>query len=163
MDDFARNPCRHHLFEVFGLDPSETDLRAIRTAVQTARDRLGFGRIVARDGTAIELSEADLNALEKELLTPVERLKAEQLVHSMRAFASDPELAWCIERLAQQDRDPVPELIADVRAQAVLAVIEAAVPLLAPPHLADDLPWPSAPASRALRRESLVESVLRDR
>jgi hypothetical protein len=163
MEDFSKNPCRHHLFEVFALDKSETDLRAVRAATQAARDRLHFGRIVARDGTEIQISESELNALEKELLTPVERLKVEQLVHQAHAFSRDPELARCIERLAGEDVDALPELLAEVQGQALLAVVRTTMPLLTPPPLADDLPWPPEPEGRAPRRETLEEAVLRDR
>src|SRR6476660_9069107 len=118
MEDFTQNPCRHHLFEVFALDKSETDLRALRTAVQAARDRLRFGRLLARDGSQLQLKEADLNALEKQLLNPVECLKAEQLVHQAHPFARDGALALCLDRLAAEDKDPLPGLRAEARAQA---------------------------------------------
>jgi hypothetical protein len=163
MEDFSRNPCRHHLFEVFALDKSETDLRAILTTTQAARDRLHFGKIVARDGTEIQISESELNALEKGLLTPVERLKAEQFVHQAHTFSRDPELAWCIEGLTGEDVDALPELLAEVQGQTLLAVVRTTMPLLAPPPLADDLPWPPEPESRAPQRETLAEAVLRDR
>jgi hypothetical protein len=162
MEDFSRNPCRHHLFEVFALDKSETDLRIIRAATQAARDRLGFGRLVARDGTALELTEAELNALEKKLLTPLERLQAEQLVHQAHAFSSDRELARCLGRLAEEDRDPMPGLVADLQAQALRVLLKTTPPLPPPSSLSDDLPWPPEPEACELRRESLLDAILRN-
>lgn len=163
MEDFSRNPCRHHLFEVFALDKSETDLRRIRDAAQAARGRLGFGRIVARDGTEIQLTEAELNALEKKLLTPLERLQAEQLVHQVHTFASDRELSRCLGRLAEEDQDPMPGVVAEVQAQALRALLRTAPPLPIPAPLPDDLPWPPEPEAYPLRSESLADAVLRDR
>jgi hypothetical protein len=163
MENFNGNPCRHHLFEIFALDKSETDLRVIRAATQAARDRLRFGRLVARDGTEIALTEAELNALEKQLLTPLERLKAEQLVHQAHTFANDPELSRCLGRLAEEDQDPMPGLVADVQAQALRALLKTTPPLPPPSPLADDLPWPPEPEGCPLRRESLTDAVLRDR
>lgn len=162
MEDFGRNPCRHHLFEIFALDKSETDLRIIRAATQAARDRLGFGRLVARDGTAIELTEAELNALEKKLLTPLERLQAEQFVHQAHAFSGDRELARCLDRLAEEDQDPMPGVVAEVQAQALRTLLKTAPPLPIPSPLADDLPWPPEPEAYPLRRETLPDAILRD-
>lgn len=163
MEDFRRNPCRHHLFEVFVLDKSETDLRVIRAAAQTARDRLRFGRLAARDGTGIALTEAELNALEKQLLTPLERLQVEQLVHQEHTFGGDPELARCLERLAEEDGDPMPAVVAEAQARALRILLTTAPPLQPPAPLADDLPWPPEPEACELRRESLTDAVLRDR
>ena len=162
MEDFRRNPCRHHLFEVFALDKSETDLRVIRAATQAARDRLRFGRLMARDGTEIALTEAELNALEKQLLTPLERLQAEQLVHQEHTFGSDQELTRCLERLAEEDTDPMPGVVAEVQAQALHILLKTAPLLQPPPSLADDLPWPPEPEACELRRESLADAILRD-
>jgi hypothetical protein len=161
MEDFTRNPCRHHLFEIFNLDKSETDLRAIRTAVQEVQGRLRYSRIVARDGTVLTLSEADLNTLSKVLLTPLERLKTEQLVHQAHAFSQDRELALCMESLAVEEEDPLPGLIAEVQGQALRTLVRTALPLPSP-FLADDLPWPPEPEGYELRRESIKEAIQRE-
>ncbi len=162
MDDFRSNPCRHHLFEVFALDPSETDLYKVRKAVEATWGRLGFGKIVARDGTEIKIGEADLNRLKEQLLTPLSRLQAEQFVHRPHPLAGDPELARAVERLAAEERDATAEVVAAARTELVLRLVKEALPA-PPPPLADDLPWPPEPGEQPLRRESLAEAVLRDR
>ena len=162
MEDFNRNPCRYHIFDIFALDKSETDLRKIRAAIQATRDRLHFGKIEARDGTTIQLSEAEFNTLEKELVHPVERLKAEQLVHQAHAFSRDAELARCIESLANQEGDTLPKLLHEVQGQALLAVVKATIPLLVSSPLADDLPWPPEPPAYFPKRESREDAILRE-
>ena len=162
MEDFSKNPCRHHLFEVFALDRSETDLRTVRAAVQAARDHLRFGKIVARDGAELRLSEADLNALEAELLSPIERLKAEQLIHQEHTFLRDPELSRCLESIAREEGDVLAELLAKVQGEALLAVVRATLSPLPSSPLPDDLPWPPAPEGQAVRHESLLDAVLRE-
>jgi hypothetical protein len=163
MDDFRRNPCRFHLFEVFAVDRSETDLRTLRAAVQTARDRLRYGRIVARDGTELELTEAQLNALESELLDPLRRLRAEQLVHREHPFTRDPELATLLGELQDEELDPFPPLLADARTELLTAVLDVFLPTYHPPPLPDDLPWPPDPEPLELHREPPEEAILRDR
>lgn len=161
--DFTHNPCRRGIFDIFALDRAETDLRAVRAAVQGARDRLQYGRIVARDGSELELTEADLNAAEKVLLDPVERLKAEQLVHQAHRFSEDAELRALVGRLAEDAVDPLPGLVAEIEPAALLAAARGLLPPLAPPPLADDLPWPPPPEPLELHREPLERAILRDR
>ncbi len=163
MDDFSRNPCRSHLFEIFGLDKSETDLRALRSAVQTTRDRLRFGKIKARDGSEIELTEADSNALEEKLFDPLQRLQVEQLVHQEHLFAKDPELISALDELKDEDPAPLTVLVEEARPQVLLAVLQAFLPSFEPPVLAVDLPWPEEPESFGLHREPLEDVILRER
>jgi hypothetical protein len=162
MDDFSRNPCRHHLFEVFALDKSETDLRTVRAAAQAAHDRLRFGKLTARDGSELRMSEAELNRLEQVLMTPVARLAAEQLVHQAHSFAKDPELTGCIASLAAVAADPLAAELGPAQEQVLLRLVRDAMPPLPPSTLADDLPWPPPPPAWAPRRESPAEAVLRD-
>jgi hypothetical protein len=163
MDDFARNPCRHHLFEVFALDKSETDLRAILAATLAARDRLRFGKMVAGDGAELQISEAELNRLEQVLLSPVARLEAEQLVHQAHSFARDPGLAACLARLAHAAAgDPLAAELELALQRVLLLLVRAALPPLPPVTLADDLPWPPAPETSVPRRESPAAAALRD-
>lgn len=157
------HPCRYNAFEVFAVDPSETDLRLLRAAVQTARDRLRFGKVVARDGRELELTEADLNTLEQELLDPARRLQAEQFVHPQHLFARDPEIGLLLAELAGEEADPLPELLEEARPSILTAVLWTLLPTVTPPVLADDLPWPPDPEPCELKRESLEEAILRER
>ncbi len=163
MDDFSNNPCRSHLFEIFALDKSETDLRTLRSAVNTTRDRLRFGKIKARDGSEIELTEADFNALEEKLYDPLQRLQAEQLVHQEHLFAGDQELISALRELEDEDPAPFTDLLEEARPQVLLAVLQAFLPSFEPPVLVDDLPWPEEPEPFELHREPLEEAILRER
>jgi len=159
-DDFSFNPCRRNIFDVFPIDKSQTDLKAINEKRRNAREQWQYGQLVARDGAKLTLSEAELNAFESLLLDPVERLKAEQFVHQAHRFSQDEELAACLQQLKNQT-DLLPELLADLQA-AILARLSRFLPPLAPPRLPDDLPWPAPPEPLDLLLEPLEAVILRD-
>jgi hypothetical protein len=161
--EFETNPCRCSLFDVFHLDKAVTDIRAIREAIRDAKNRQRFDSLTARDGTPLQLTEAQLNNLEKRLLDPIERLKEEQLVHQAYLFGQDEALKSCVDALAASEdtTHQVGSLLSDTRT-AVLQMISRFLPPLEPPQLADDLPWPEPPATRPAVREDLAEAILRD-
>lgn len=159
-DDFSFNPCRQNIFDVFPIDKSETDLKAINEKRRSAREQWQYSQLVARDGSKLTLSEAELNAFERLLLDPVERLKAEQFVHQAHSFSQDEELAACLQQLENQ-ADLLPDLLADLQAE-ILAGLSRFLPPLAPPRMPDDLPWPAPPGPFALALEPLEALVLRD-
>ena len=160
--DFKKNPCRRTIFDVFAIDRSETDLRVIRTASQKARDQLKFGRILARDGTELSLTEADLNEMDKILFDPVERLKAEQFVHQGQLFSQDEELASLMRDLVTENRDPLPDLLAEIQAGALLGLARTMLLEPSPVPLEDDLPAVELEALE-LELEPLKDAILRDR
>jgi hypothetical protein len=159
--DFTINPCRHNIFDVFPIDKSDTNMKNVREAIRNARDQWKFGRIVARDGTEITLTEAELNAMESILLDPVERLKAEQFVHQEHRFSQDAEIVQSMHQL-EKTQDPMQNVLADIR-MALLVVVSRFLPVLEPPPLPDDLPWPVAPGPCEMAFESLETAILRDR
>jgi len=159
--DPNKNPCRRSIVDVYPIDKSETDLRAIRTASQKVREQLRSGKIVARDGSELSLSEADLNRLDKTLFDPVARLKAEQFVHQAHLFSQDEELADLMQQIREEGRDPLPDLLTDIQAGALLAIARQVLPEPAPLPLADDLPEVELERLE-LRHEPWKEAILRD-
>lgn len=153
---------RHTLFDVFGLDKSETDPRAIQAAVRRAESRRKSGQLRGPDGAPIALSESELNHLKATLLDPLARLRAEQLIHQGHSFASDDELAQALAALAAVEPDPVDELLAFIP-EAITAALGQTLAQVEPPTLEDDLPWPDEPGVLALELEPLEELILRDR
>ena len=160
MESFQINPCRQNIFEVFRLDKVETDPGAILAAINKAKTQLSNGIMVARDGTEFSLSEAQLNNLEKILLDPLERLKAEQLVHQAHFFSHDEEFAGAAHALRQED-DSMQMLLVDMKS-ALVVVLGQFLPSFTPPHLEDDQPWPDPPAPLELVREAWTAAILRD-
>lgn len=158
--DPKRNPCQRNLFDVYPLDKSEADIKAIRTAAQKVRDQLKFGKIVARDGTELSLTEADLNEMDKILFDPVARLKAEQFVHEAHSFSQDEELAVLMQQL-EETRDPLPGLLDDIQSGALVTLARQVLPEPVPPPLADNLP-PVELEPLELQLELLREAILRD-
>lgn len=158
--DFNINPCRRSIFDVFRLDKSETGIMAIRQAVLEAKERLKYGRIVSRNGTEIEITQAQMNNLQDRLFDPIARLKEEQIVHQAHLFAQDVELVRAIEALEEKG-DGLEEVISDTRL-ALLQMVGRMLPPLEHSRLEDDLPWPDPPAPLALAREGLDEAILRD-
>lgn len=159
MEKSNFNQARRSIFHVFRIDKSVTDIKSINEAVNEAKRRVKFGKVVAGDGTPLD--EAQVNSLLKSLLDPIERLKAEQFVHQAHLFSKDGELAECVSRLEQAD-DPLPQLLAASRG-SVLSLLYRFLPPLTPPALEDDLPWPEPPTALALVREGLEDAILRDR
>ncbi len=160
--DISKNPCRRNIFDVYPIDKLETDIRAIRAASQQARDQLKFGKIVARDGSELSLSEADLNEMDEILFDPVARLKAEQFVHQPHLLSRDEELAGLLRQLETETCDPLPNLLIEVQVGSLLTFVRQVLPEPAPPPLADDLP--EVELERLdLRLESWKEAILRDR
>jgi hypothetical protein len=119
---------------------------------------------MARDGSPLTLSEAELNAMESVLLDPVERLKAEQFVHQAHPFSKDAEIGEGVKRLQHLEAhgDPMADVLIDMRT-ALLAVVSRFLPVPEPPVLADDLPWPAVPEPGEVILESLEAAILRDR
>lgn len=159
--DPKKNPCRCTIFDVYPIDKSEIDIRVIRAASQKARDQLKFGKIVARDGGELSLSEANLNEMDEILFDPVARLQAEQFVHQAHSFSQDEELADLMRQLGEEGRDPLPGLLTDIQAGALLAIARQILPEPTPPPLADDLPEVELERLE-LRLESWKEAILRD-
>jgi hypothetical protein len=160
--DSKKNPCRRNIFDVFKIDKSETDIKTIRGASQKSRDQLKFGKIVARDGTELSLTEADLNEMDKILFDPVARLQAEQFVHQAHLFSQDEELGGLMRQLETEGHDPLPDLLAEVQAGALLALARQVLPEPAPPALADDLPQVELDPLE-LHLEPWKDVILRDR
>jgi CelD/BcsL family acetyltransferase involved in cellulose biosynthesis len=162
MVDLKKNPCRRNIFDVFPIDRSETGLKTIREASQKARDQLKFGKIVARDGTELSLTEADLNEMDKILFDPVARLKAEQFVHQAHLFSQDEELADLMRQLAAESRDPMPGLLAEIQAGSLLALVRQVLPEPTPERLEDDLPQVDVEPLE-IQLEAWKDAILRDR
>lgn len=164
-NEFKSNPCRQNLFEVFQLDKAETGIRAIREAVQVTKRRFvnGGGKLPMRDGTEMELTEAQLNQMEKKLLDPLTRLKEEQIAHQAHRFAHDEAFGGRLQALAayEETAGQVGTLLAETQS-ATLAMVKRYLPPFTPPALADDLPWPEPPAPGTPRREDLAAAILRD-
>lgn len=162
--EFKVNPCRCSVFDVFQLDKTETDIRAIREAIRETKNRFKCGVLVNADGIPMSLTEAQLNNLEKKLLDPVERLKEEQLAHQAHPLGKDEALSSCLQALAarKEGDDPTAALFAEMQG-ALLKLLGRFMPPLDPPHLDDNLPWPESPAPMTLVREGLEEAILRDR
>jgi hypothetical protein len=158
--DLSRHPCRRSIFDVFEIDKSETDIKVIRAASQKAREQLKFAKIVARDGTELSLTEADLNEMDKILLDPVARLKAEQFVHQAHSFSQDEKLAALMRQL-EEVCDPLPGLLAEIQAGALASLARKVLPQSVPPPLEDDLP-PVVIEPLELQLESLRDSILRE-
>ena len=159
--DFTTNPCRRNIFDVFPVDKADTDMKNVREAMRSARDQWKFGHIVARDGTQLTLTEAELNAMERLLLDPVERLKAEQFVHQTHLFANDADIVRCVQQLEDKD-DPIQDVLTDLQG-ALLAMVRHAIPPLQPPLMEDDLPWPPEPGPCDVMFEPLESAILRER
>jgi hypothetical protein len=157
---FGTNPCRRSIFDVFAVEKTETDMRVIFEAIRAARGNRGYGRIIARDGSEINLTEAELNAMESVLLDPVKRLKAEQFVYQSHYFSKDAELSECAQSLVTTE-DPMQDILSKIQA-ASLSVVTRLVPPLEPAQLANDLAWPEAPGAFRLELEPLGQSILRD-
>lgn len=158
---FDTNPCRRSIFDVFTVEKAETDMRVIFEAIRAARGNREYGRIVARDGSEINITEAELNAMESVLLDPVERLKAEQFVYQSYHFSKDAELSECAQSLVTTE-DPMYAILGKIQA-ASLSVVTRLVPPLEPAPFADDLAWPEAPGPFRLELEPLAQLILRDR
>jgi hypothetical protein len=162
-NEFKNNPCRLNLFEVFWLDKAETGIRAINEAIQATKNRAKFGKLTTRDGTELDLSEAQLNRLEKELRDPIARLREEQIAHQIHLFAHDEALAGQLQALVKREEaaGQVRTLLAETQS-ATLAMVRNYLPPFTPPALADDLPWPEPPAPGAPTREDWDAVILRD-
>jgi hypothetical protein len=159
--DPNKNPCRRNIFDVYRIDKSETDIRVIRAASQKTRDQLKFGKIVARDGSELSLSEADLNETDEILLDPVARIKAEQFVHQVHLFSQDDELAGLMRQLEVEAHDPLPDLLVEIQRGSLLTIVRQVLPEPAPSPLADDLPEVELERLE-LRLESRKNAILRD-
>ena len=158
---FEDNPCLQNPFEVFRIDRSETDLRAIRERVKDARETWEFDgrKIKTRGGAELAVDEAHMNEFQARLFDPLCRLKEEQFVHQAHSFAGDSELSQAVgEFLAPAEAAALP---GGDRA-AVLKVLAARVPPIPAPHLADDLPWPAWPEPFQVETETLEAAILRD-
>ena len=162
-NEFKSNPCRHNLFEVFRLDKAETGIRAINEAIQATKNRFKYGKLTTRDGEELDLSEAQLNHLEKKLRDPIARLREEQIVHQFHLFAHDEALGGRLLALAayEETAGQVGTLLAETQS-ATLAMVKRYLPPFTPPSLADDLPWPEPPAPGAPAREDWAAVILRD-
>ncbi len=158
---FEENPCRWNLFEVFQIDRSVTDLKALRERVGDTRDlwKHHDGKVTLRSGEVHEIEEARLNDLAGRLFNPLLRLQEEQFAHQFHSFAGDDELLGAVKALAQEAA-PLP---APTVASAVLvSAIGPLLPTLSPPRLEDNLPWPDPPAPLPVEREKLEDAILRD-
>ncbi len=159
--DPNRNPCRHNIFDAYAIDKSEIDIKVIRGASLKARDQLKFGKIVARDGAELQLTEAELNEMDKVLFDPVARLKSEQFVHQAHSFSQDEELTVLVRQL-EEARDPLPDLLAKIQARTLATLVRQVLPQPVPQPLADDL-TPVELEPLDLQLESLRDAILRDR
>jgi hypothetical protein len=161
-----RNPYRHNAFDAFPLDTQETTIKTIRRVIGQARSdwKDHKGRLVARDGTEWERTEAQLNGLVETMVDPLRRLQAEQFVHREHIFARDPELIAAAEALGAELRDTIasPQILDDLRGSLV-GELSKFLPAPAPARLADDLPWPEMPAPIEIALEPLTQTILRER
>ena len=155
------NPCRRHAFEVFRIDKSATDLRAIRSQVKSAREAWDFDKhaVTGLDGVPFEVDEARLNELEKRLFDPLERLKEEQFVHQAHPFGADEELAGAIKDVLSHSVSAA--ISCDARA-LIAGALGPLLPEIPPPAMPDDLPDPKWPAAFPIERESLEQAIMRD-
>ncbi len=161
ISDFTINPCRRNIFDIFQIDKSEIDLRVINGASKNAREMWKYGKLKARDGSTLELSEAELNAMVNCLLNPLERLRAEQFTHQAHHFIEDEQLARCLRRL-ETETDLMPDLVNGLQ-ESLFGRLIRFLPPLAPRNLSDDLAWPEPPEPCDLTRETLAMAILRDR
>ena len=159
MEDFTFNPCIRNIFEVFEIDKQETDARVINEARRRTWEKWESKHLTTQDASII--SKAELNAMEKRLLDPVERLKAEQFVHQAHRFSPDEELSQCLGRL-DSEFDPWPELLAELR-KALLARLSRFLPPLEVITLDDDIAWPPVPEPFDPKLETPARTILRDR
>lgn len=155
------NPCYPTLFDVFHIDPDETDMRIIRAEIQNARDRLKFGKLHDPKGRELPLNEADLNRLEDLLLDPIARLEAEQFVHRRHRFEDDQELLQTLDALLAEREDPI-ELLLTILEEALTHSILTFIPPFEPEPLADDLPWPETPDPYPVDLLPLEQAMLMD-
>lgn len=161
---FDVNPCRRNPFDAFALGKDEDGIKAIRRAIADARnlwkDRKGV--VIARDGGAWTISEAQLNSLEKEMCDPLRRLQIEQFVYQEHPFTGDEEIARQCRELARPPEAGVPADMIDRISGALLTRLIHFVPDPKRPPIADDLPWPAEPEARAIEFESLDRTLLRE-
>jgi hypothetical protein len=158
---FEENPCRWNLFEVFQIDRSETNKRAILHRVSDTRDLWKHHEeiVVLRNGERRPTEEARLNELEGRLNNPLQRLKDEQLAHQFHSFAGDEELQSAVMRLTEA---VVPAQTPSVAGAALVSAIGPLLPSISPPRMEDNLAWPDPPAAFQVEQESLQDAILRD-
>lgn len=158
---FDENPCRMNLFEIFQIDRSVTDLRAIRGRVNDTLDlwKHNENKITFRTGEVHAIEHALLNALQGRLFNPVQRLKEEQFAHQVHSFAGDEELLGALRSLTEED---APIRVPTVAMATLVSAIGPLLPAVSPPQLEDNLPWPEPLAEFHVARESLADAILRD-
>jgi hypothetical protein len=158
---FEENPCRWNLFEVFQIDRSLTDKRAINERVRLTRDQWKFNqeKVLLRNGALCAIEESRLNELEGRLSKPLQRLKDEQFAHQFHSFAGDDELLGAVKGLTEVT---APAQMPSVAGAALVGAIGPLLPAITPPRLEDDLPWPDPPEAFSVKREPLEDAILRD-
>ena len=163
---FKDDPYRRNAFDAFPLRKDEVGIRAIRQLVQSGREswREHGGKVQARDGTEWELSEAQLNSLERSITDPLSRLQLEQFVHQQHYFATDTEIAALIAAL-EHDLAPtqLPSEVLEALSAALAAQLTTLLPEPSAPQLEDDLPWPEPPVPFAVELEPIDAILLRER
>jgi hypothetical protein len=163
---FDENPYRRNAFDAFPLSKLETSIRNIRRVINKARGdwKDNRGVLIARDGAEWQVTEAQLNSLEDQLLDPLRRLQVEQFVHQEHLFAEDDEiraLAQEIEAALRREKMPV-ELLDRLRAE-LIARLTRLLPAPHPAAVTDDLPWPEPPPALSVSLEPFESTLLRER
>jgi hypothetical protein len=158
---FEENPCRWNEFEIFRIDRSMTDQRAIRLRVSDTREIWNYQekKVVLRNGEKRAIEEARLNEFQGRLDDPLQRLKDEQFVHQFHSFAGDEELSSAVRGLAETE---LPVSVPTVAGAALLSAVGPLLPDITPPVLEDDLPWPQPPAAFDVEQEPLEDAMLRN-
>ena len=163
---FARNPYRRNAFDAFPLDKAETSIKNIRLVLNRTRAdwKDNKGRLLARDGSEWQLTEAQLNGMEEIILDPLRRLQLEQFVHQEHVMVHDPALVETADRLAAELSNAVmsSRIVDDIGGDLV-GVLGRSLSPAAPAPLVDDLAWPEPPAPFDLELESLAQTILRER
>jgi len=162
-----KDPCSHNAFDAYAaLATTLTDLRQIRSVIRRRKSdwEHAEGKVKCRDGSEWEISEAEMLAFEKELLDPIDRLRAEQFAHREHRFALDEELSSVLEELFAEkvDESSFPtEVLAQVR-ESVVGKLTAYLPDPAPEPVDDELQWPVEPEPLELQYEKYEDTLLRD-
>jgi hypothetical protein len=164
--NFQQNSYRRNPFDVFPLRKDETNIRNIRQQIQQGRNIWSAQdhTILARDGSEWDLTEAELNSLEKEISEPLPRLQKEQFVHQQHYFVEDPEMTALIEQLEHALRPgPIPEELLNILCAAAVGKLARFLPEPRPPAIRDDLPWPDPPEPFPLELEPIEKCIDRER
>ena len=158
---FDENPCRWNALEVFQVNRSTTDRKTIMERENEAQKlwKLQELQIVLRNGEKHPLDEARLNRLRERLDKPLLRLQEEQLVHDFHSFAGDLELLEAVRNLTAETAHVQTPAVAG---EVLVSAIGEMLPVIEPPKMEDDLPWPEPPAPLPVEREALSVTILRD-